>query len=85
MVFGSCPDCGENVAVGLEPFPGQQITCLNCDAFLQVTSTEPLILDWSDQDFIDYEEEDEDSYEEEEDDIEEMWRRARHQKARQER
>ncbi|MBN1266796.1 MAG: hypothetical protein JXA25_14965 [Anaerolineales bacterium] len=85
MVFGSCPDCGVDLAVGLEPFLGQQITCLNCGAMLQVTSTEPISVDWSDHDLLEYEEEDDGRFEEENDDFKEVWRRTRHQRAREDR
>ncbi len=85
MVFGSCPDCGADIPVGLEPFQGQQVTCGNCDAILRVYSTNPLTIDWSDGDLIEFDEDEDevDLIEDDEDAYEELWRRARRNKARQ--
>jgi alpha-aminoadipate carrier protein LysW len=47
MNFAYCPDCGEEVNLGVHPKEGQSVTCPNCGADLEVISLEPLELDWA--------------------------------------
>ena len=85
MVYGSCPDCGADIPVGLDPFPGQQVACMNCGVMLEVTSLQPFTLDIAEVDYLEFDEDDEDSFDDDEGDAyEELWRRARRQKARSE-
>jgi lysine biosynthesis protein LysW len=41
-----CPDCGEQVPLGLLAKMGQRVTCPHCQADLEVVETVPLELDW---------------------------------------
>ena len=58
-----CPDCDEYITLKGEVKLGQKVMCLSCGAELEVTSTDPVELSWSYEDFEDsdaYEDEDED-------------------------
>lgn len=48
MAFAYCPDCGERIYLGRKPWRGQPAFCDGCDADLEVTSINPLQLDWTD-------------------------------------
>jgi lysine biosynthesis protein LysW len=75
----SCLDCDNSIQLDFQPVVGQIITCPSCDAELEVTSVNPIELDfyfegwdedWDDDDDDDLDEdweEDEDWDEEEED------------------
>lgn len=61
-----CPECGTMVNVGGNPYVGQQVTCPECDALLEVVSLNPLELDWAYEDVDDYEYDEEEFGDEEE-------------------
>jgi alpha-aminoadipate/glutamate carrier protein LysW len=65
MAEAMCPDCGQQVEVGLKPKLGQWLTCPHCNAELEVVSVNPVELDWA----SDFEEDDEDEFWDEE----EVW------------
>ena len=46
MVAPVCPECGGAIPAGGEPREGQQITCAECGARLEVINLLPLELDW---------------------------------------
>jgi alpha-aminoadipate carrier protein LysW len=58
--MAECPDCGERIAVQLPVRRGALVTCPNCEAELEVISTDPVELDWVYEDWDDEEDEDED-------------------------
>ena len=67
----SCLDCDNRIQLDFQPVIGQIITCPSCDAELEVTSVNPIELDfyfesWDEDDDEDWDE-DEDWEEEEED------------------
>ena len=41
-----CPDCEQDIMLGLEPEAGENITCPNCWASLIVVDTDPIQLAW---------------------------------------
>jgi lysine biosynthesis protein LysW len=43
----SCPSCGWMVNPGARPREGQEVTCPNCGAYLEVINLEPLEFDWA--------------------------------------
>ena len=45
--MASCPGCGWMVSPGSWPKEGQEVTCPNCEAYLEVINVEPLELDWA--------------------------------------
>lgn len=49
MTFAYCPDCGMRVYVGRRVWRGQLVACDSCDADLEVTSTNPVELDWPEE------------------------------------
>lgn len=57
-----CPDCGEKVTLRGAVALGQRVTCPHCEAVLEVVETDPVELDWAeeDEDLDEDEEEDED-------------------------
>jgi len=59
-VSATCPDCGKAVRLKSPVRLGQEITCPNCDAELEVIETDPVELDWIYEEDVDDEEEDED-------------------------
>ena len=61
MAVAFCPECEFGIPLGKEPFIGQQVTCAECGAFLEVLDLSPIRLDWSFQE-----------YDDEEDELEEM-------------
>ena len=63
MSTGFCPDCDEAVELGNHPKKGQLVTCEHCGAYLEVSSTSPIELDWAYDDF-----DDDDEYEYDDDD-----------------
>jgi lysine biosynthesis protein LysW len=48
MAFAYCPDCAGRLYLGKKPWVGQPVSCDRCDADLEVTQVNPLMLDWSD-------------------------------------
>jgi len=75
-----CPSCGEWVKLPDHPKIGQKITCLECEADLEVIEVNPVELDWvfmeDDLDDEDWDHEDKDWDEEDwddEDDEDEDW------------
>jgi hypothetical protein len=48
MAFAYCPDCGGRLYVGKRPWVGQPVSCDRCDADVEVTQVNPLVVDWSD-------------------------------------
>ena len=75
-----CPSCGEWVKLPDHPKIGQKITCLECEADLEVIEVNPVELDWAymedELDDEDWDDEDDDWDEEaldDEDDDEEDW------------
>jgi lysine biosynthesis protein LysW len=46
MVSAYCPDCDQKIVLPAPVALGQRLTCLHCDAELEVISVEPLELDW---------------------------------------
>ena len=58
MNTAECPQCGNEVNVGLHPRIGKRVECKECGAELEVVWLDPLEIDWPI---------DEDEYEEEED------------------
>ena len=75
-----CPSCGEWVRLPDHPKIGQKITCLECEADLEVIEVNPVELDWvymedelDDEDWDDEDDNwDEEDLDDEEDD-EEDW------------
>lgn len=66
-----CPSCGEWVKLPDHPKIGQKITCLECEADLEVIEVDPVELDWA---YIEGELDDEDLDEDEDwDEEEEDW------------
>ncbi|MFN2284940.1 MAG: hypothetical protein ACK2UQ_10995 [Anaerolineae bacterium] len=72
-----CPSCGEWVKLPDHPKIGQKITCLECEADLEVIEVNPVELDWvymeDELDDEDWDDEDDDWDEEDLDDEEEDW------------
>ena len=54
MAVAFCPECETGIKLGNTPREGQQVTCPECGAELEVISLKPLELDWA------YEESEED-------------------------
>lgn len=48
MAVAYCLDCGGRIYLGQRPWVGQAVFCNRCDADLEVTQTNPLELDWTD-------------------------------------
>lgn len=67
MTQGFCPECDSEVGLGKTPKIGQQVTCLNCGAFLEIIGTTPIELDWAFQDEDDFEDVDVDLFEDDDD------------------
>ena len=66
MNTAECPQCGNEVNLGIQPKLGKLVTCKECGAELEVVWLDPLELDWPlDEDEF-AEEEDSDDFEEEE-------------------
>jgi hypothetical protein len=64
-----CPACGEWVKIPEHPKIGQKLTCIHCEADLEVIEVGPVELDWAY-----FEEEDEEEWDEDElDDEDEEW------------
>ena len=57
--IGECPDCGGEVRFKKTPYVGQEITCRNCNTYLEVVNRFPLQLDWAEM-----------AWDEEEDEVE---------------
>jgi alpha-aminoadipate carrier protein LysW len=55
-----CPDCGERIALELPVRRGDLVNCPNCEAELEVISTDPVELDWVYEEWEDEEEDDDD-------------------------
>lgn len=55
-----CPSCGEWVGLSAQPAIGEQVTCVHCEADLEVVELEPVELDWAyyDEDDEDWDDED---------------------------
>ena len=47
LAVADCPDCGERISLGSRPREGQQLTCSECGALLEIISLQPLELDWA--------------------------------------
>jgi len=45
-----CPGCGVNVRLESRVYVGSELLCPSCDAVLEVISTEPVELDWANDD-----------------------------------
>jgi lysine biosynthesis protein LysW len=58
-----CPECDGDIKLSTSPRKGDQITCPNCGAYLEVVGLSPIELDWADDEY-DFEQDYE--YEEEE-------------------
>lgn len=63
MSVATCPECGTPVEVSATPKLGDELTCHNCAARLQISSLTPLELDWAvddpeDEVKLDYQSED---------------------------
>ena len=58
MAFAYCLDCGARIYLGRKPWVGQPAYCDQCGADLEVTSTNPLELEWAD-DLVDLDPEEE--------------------------
>ncbi len=67
----SCPGCGWMINPGSQPKEGQQLTCSNCGAYLEIINLEPIELDWAFTEFESDWDPDEEMWEEEE--WEEEW------------
>lgn len=65
-----CPSCGEWVKLPDHPKIGQKITCLQCEADLEVIEVNPVELDWA---FMEAELDDEEWDDDEDWDEEEDW------------
>ena len=48
MAFIYCLDCAERIYLGKRPWVGQSVYCDECGADLEVTSVNPLEIDWTD-------------------------------------
>ncbi len=48
MAFAYCLDCGARIYLGRIPWVGQPAYCERCGADLEVTKTNPLQLEWTD-------------------------------------
>ncbi len=60
MAFAVCPGCDGNVYIAGRPRMGQKVTCNGCEEELVVVSTDPLELDWpQEEEWADDEDEDE--------------------------
>ena len=46
MAAVACPECGATLAQAAQLHEGEQVTCKQCDAHLEVISLLPLELDW---------------------------------------
>jgi lysine biosynthesis protein LysW len=42
----SCPNCGRMISLGIQIREGHSVTCLNCGAYLEIISLNPLEIDW---------------------------------------
>ena len=58
VVTARCPDCGERIRLQGRIHIGRPVICSNCDAELEVIETEPVELDWIDDDDDDEDDED---------------------------
>lgn len=56
MPRATCPECGYVVQVSGKPYIGQQVTCEECGARLEVVDLNPLELDWALEEPFDEEE-----------------------------
>ena len=69
-----CPSCGEWVNLPDHPEIGQKITCLECEADLEVIEVNPVELDWVYmEDELDEEDWDDEEDLDDEDDEDEDW------------
>jgi len=59
-----CPSCGEWVKLPDHPKIGQKITCMECEADLEVIEVNPVELDWA---FMEDEFDDEEDWDDDED------------------
>jgi lysine biosynthesis protein LysW len=44
--IAECPNCGDEINLGLNPSEGQQVVCFGCGEHLEVISLDPPELDW---------------------------------------
>lgn len=63
-----CPSCGEWVKTPEHPKIGHKLTCVHCEADLEVVEVNPVELDWTFYEEADDEEWDEDELDDEDDD-----------------
>jgi len=67
----SCLDCDNSIQLEFQPVAGQIITCPSCDAELEVTSVNPIELDFYfegwDEDWDDDEEDSDEDWDDDED------------------
>ncbi|MBN1876649.1 MAG: hypothetical protein JXA33_20655 [Anaerolineae bacterium] len=75
-----CPSCGEWVKLPDHPKIGQKVTCLQCEADLEVIEVDPVELDWAymegkldEENWDDDEDWDEEEDGDEEEDEDEDW------------
>jgi alpha-aminoadipate/glutamate carrier protein LysW len=70
--MATCPECDADVEVDEADVDlGDEISCPECGQTLVITNTDPVELDFADDDDEDDEDEEEDDLEEDEDDLEE--------------
>ena len=50
MITATCPECKQLVNLVSIPEIGQQLICVNCNSYLEVTWLFPVILDYLDDD-----------------------------------
>ena len=48
MAFAYCLDCGDRIYLGRKPWVGQPAFCEQCGSDLEVTRTNPLEVEWTD-------------------------------------
>ena len=68
MPYAVCPGCNEEIYLPKRPQLGDIVTCEGCENELQVVSTNPLELDWYDEDEEDLGDDIDDDEDEDEDD-----------------
>jgi hypothetical protein len=51
VIATPCPDCEEEILLGVSAHAGDRVTCPNCWAALVIASLEPLELNWDIEEF----------------------------------
>jgi alpha-aminoadipate carrier protein LysW len=49
MASAYCPDCEEKIVINPSPVVGKRLTCPHCGTDVEVVGTDPLKLDWADE------------------------------------